>query len=352
MAYYRYSRFKRSRYRKGYYRRRRRYYPARLRSYRRRRRYYRKSRFNKVEYKRLEGQFTSNFQSDVINTEGVGNLQAINPAFYTCISIGGQYTNAPMPNGFLNRPVNQGVGIANRIGYKINPTRLKFFLNIGLFPKDLIRDEEVPVFTDLKQGQIIGVRFLVFQIRSGDITNNQFNANFSPYNPFAVSIQEDGVSSYYNDDIVPNSYISMSFYKRIFATYPVFIETSQISQQMGTTVKRYYQGYDLSDQSTYEPFSQMILSKAPFRNGIGGGIKILKDKFYGLNPTTKTSINFRCKTKKPWRMRCEEPTNAENGDTSFFKNPIYCCFIPVFPYPNYPAKLVINGYYQMYFTDI
>lgn len=327
------------RYKKAYRKRsgryRRRYSRYRPRYYRKSKRF-RSHRKSKVEYKRIEGNVSKSFEMFV--RAGYDNTVYPPPANseFTylagidsfCYCIGGQQTTP-----FI-RAIPQGTHVGRRIGAKINPVKLRLFGTVSF---------NNPAYNQVLQPpQSIYIRLIVFQTRNGSDDFNVNQENFSMVNPIFDSNTGAMTSKSGN---------------RLFTEF--------YGQEM-----YYLEGND--QQHTWTPYpaikignlnSYQTLTKVPYRNGIGGSLKILKDKTYRLNVTDHSSFSFRFKTKKPNRMVWAEHENDADDLYTHCKNPIYITwwFIPTDAYA-YMAenahdsagigRVTVSYGFQMYYTDL
>lgn len=357
MARRRYKRYKKSR-AKGYYGRslyrRSRRYRAR---YWARRRYRRRSGL-KVEYKRIESTLTCNFTTDVISYSGNPNspqfMQKIAPYPYAFTTIGGNSVLNDIPNV----TVSQGTGYAQRVGNKINPVKLRCFGSINLIPRDdIVNDNIVPEYQDLKLTQPIYLRVLIIQTRAANTAYNHVDKPFSSINPYIKKAADfrsqisnsKPITITYNGTQGTQFYPDIDWYPEIFEAPSNYYTASSITETDVANVVTVYQGYKTN---TINAYTANILLKTPYRYGIGSCMKVLKNKVYKVHPVSTQSVAFRFKTKKPLRMVWPEQSGNEDMSSASCKNTIYICLIPVFPYPNYPARMNINFGYDMFYTDI
>lgn len=315
MAY----RFKK-RYRKRSLRNRRRY--GRYR-YSRSRKYrnFRSRRRSKPEYKRIEvhDSFSETFQYSQEITEGNLTVTGLYGTVSFVHGIGG--CGDTNQNFFYN--IGQGTAANRRIGNKINPVKLRIYGTISFVP---YAEHEMILPSSVM------VRCVVFQVRNGNPEYDPSEAQYSPVNPV------------FNFENGHNSAASGS---RLFVNYPIRTGVVTINQQRVTTT------FIRQDEMN----TAQSIAKVPFRLGIGGSIKILKDKTYSLNTGHVTSIPYRFKCKKPNRMVWPESTGDPNLAFNICKNNIYMCWfiIPTARYSyNVQARfgeVKISSSAEMFYLD-
>lgn len=315
MAY----RFKK-RYRKRSLRNRRRY--GRYR-YSRSRKYrnFRSRRRSKPEYKRIEvhDSFSETFQYSQEITEGNLTVTGLYGTYGFVHGIGG--CGDQSHNFFYN--ITQGTAATRRIGNKINPVKLRVYGTISFTPY-----AEVEMITPSS----VMVRCVIFQVRNGNPEYAPNDAQYSSVNPI------------FDWDNGRNTAASGA---RLFVNYPIRTGVVTINQQRVTTT--FIRQDDINTAQT--------IAKVPFRLGIGGSIKILKDKTYSLNTGHVTSIPYRFKCKKPNRMVWPESTEDANLPFSICKNNIFMCWF-IIPTARYSYNLQprfgevkISSSVEMFYLD-
>lgn len=316
------------RYGKRSYRSRRRYSRYRSSRYRKfnRRRFRRRS---KVEYKRIEAHdgINSRLAYSQNITEDNAQYAGLYGTFCYVHGIGGSLTGNSYPF-FYN--ISQGTAATRRIGNKINPVKLRVYGTISF--------TNYPTVNMVTPSSVM-VRCVIYQVRNG---NTQYNANaqeYSPVNPiYDLNTGESAAATGY----------------RLFVTYPVRNGNISVNQQ--ATQVKYIRNTDL--------VASQLVAKVPFRLGIGGSIKILKDKTYTLNTGHVTSIPFRFKCKKPNRLVWPESPDDENNVALPCKSNIYICWfiIPTAnrnyglsvdntPITSY-GDINISSSIEMFYTDL
>lgn len=318
--------FKKS-YRKRSLRSRRSRYHRFNRNRRRYYRYKRSRRRSKVEYKKIEGYQTKVFDlsygnvsrvNNAPNAPGAANIKkALHGQNNLCYAIGSGATND------WYRAIPTGTGNSQRIGAKINPVKLRIYGTVSLVNPNHQRIAETPL--------TIYMRCIIFQVRNGMPSVKQVNEDgFSPVSPVF--------------DTGSGAMQSISGY-RLF---------SEFHGKEGYTYNANAQGV-----TTYIPTSVIYeeelnaytsLTKVPYRNGIGGSIKILKDKLYKLNISKNSSFSFRFKTRKPNRLVWPEDTENPNAMTFPCKNPIYITWWMI-PTTQYAYARFINDENQSIYNE-
>lgn len=334
------------RYKRRYGRYRNRYNRYRRRYGRYRNRYNRSKRFkkrrSKVEYKRVEGYRTKVFDLSYGNVNPTDNepnapdnaQKALYGQNNVCFGIGShQNTN-------WTKSIDVGTYNSQRIGTKINPVKLRIYGTVSLVNPSHQRLSEQPL--------TVYMRCIVYQVRNGI--------------PSSKYIYDDGFSAVSPVFNATNGAMLSITGKRLF---------SEFHGEEGYTYNVSMQG-----QYTYNLTSVIYdtnlnaytsLTKVPYRNGIGGSMKLLKDKLYKLNVSKNSSFSFRFKTRKPNRMVWPEDPNRENAILTTCRNPIYITWwmIPTTPYAysrfitddnqsiyNEGSGVIhLDFGYQMYYTD-
>lgn len=338
------ARYYRRTFKKRTYRRRYPYYSRRRRYYATRRRYKRYKR-RKVEYKRTEATFKTRLNcTKYTNLNDTNDSQTANKTgyigeFISALAIGPQDLST-IPSDYIEN----GTGIDQRIGNKINPVKLRCFGTMTLTsPNPLPGTLENPV--------TVYVRMVIYQVRNGNPQYTFDDASFSSMNPIWQRARPPTINE--------ASFISAQTGERLFSVFhgKDLYRYELIMNQTKTIMKAGILEQDLTRYTS--------LTKAPFRLGIGGSIKILKDKVYKLS-NIKNSFSFRFKTKKPNRMVWPEIQNEiylNNGNCP--KNPIYICFfyIPTTgvtaslpneqnQYTYFNGNVDIDLDYQLFYTDL
>lgn len=332
--------FKRS-YRKRKTGSRSRYFRYRARRYGRYRRNRRYKRRSKVEYKRIEA--TKETVFGLTYSEHLVLDQQPTPEY---AGLYGSYTQAlcigsanPQPYALY---IAQGTSNTQRIGNKINPIKLRIFGTLSLINQNL---QEV-----LEQPLSCYLRCVVYQVRNGNSDVFPYVENFSSMNP----VFEAGTGTMYS---ISGQRLFSEYYGR-----DAYYKT-------GTTQSITYNPTTVILNAEINKFN--TLTRVPYRNGIGGSIKILKEKLYKLNISKNSSFSFRFKTQKPnrmvWPEKAGDPINVQNQTSTTCRNPIYICwwFIPTTPlayqrfmtdentsvYPKGSGVVQLSYGLQMYFTD-
>lgn len=334
MAYYKKAsyRYRRSRYGRRYSRRRRFYRRSYGRRYRRRKSYGRK-----VEYKRIE--FAKFFEYEIKAKLDPMDESAIarvmNP--FSCYVIGTgeiQGVNGPVSQYGVN--IAQGTAPYQRIGKKINPARLKLFGTMAVTANGINPDPGDEYLVDTTVGNAINfaVRVIVFQIRNGDGTTYPFYQAFSKINPYIYGNVD------INEDVVWNP----DWFDRML------IQGNPELMRNGQTNTFYYNG-----DSGRNLIRNFALLKCPFRRGLGGEFRVLKDKVYTFCSGGSTMLNFKFKTKKPTQMVWREAQEGEGGANAYQqvpKNPIYIVFIPVGTWYSEKAHFTVNLSGEFIYSDL
>lgn len=330
----------RGRYRSSRYRRR-----AWRRRYRRKyyRRRYRRARRSKVEYKRLEFKQDLSFKGNISNwstTVGPQNVFYVAPDYYSMFVLGSY-------NVRFGEEIAQGTGINKRIGAKITPVSLRLYGTMSIIAKNQNfqgSQNEIGLTNVVPINQCM-VRMIVFQVRNGN-TGAYYadKKEFSVCNPYVTEKLYTGeqpqMQSYNNQQKF--FYNDPGWFWRMFA------------------IEKYITLYEVANGgavfqvvSTEDRHKQGLLAKAPYRNGIGSAVKILKNKLYYLRPTTNGGFAFRTKIKRMHRMVWPEAPDGleEDSITRDPRNPIYITFIPIFPDSLNQAQINITYYGQLYYTD-
>lgn len=315
------------RYGKRSYRYRRRYSRYRFgakRKYRKFRRYRR----NKVEYKRIEAHdgIRQRYQYSQHIFEDANEFTGLHGTFCFVHGIGGTNSNNTFPF-FYN--IAEGTSATKRIGNKINPVKLRIYGTISF--------TNYPSVNMLTPSSIM-VRCVVYQVRNGNPEYDANSQNYSAINP--IFNFDTGISAAATGN-------------RLFAAYPVRNGNITVNQQAQQV--KYIRLNDLA--------ASQLVAKVPYRLGIGGSIKVLKDKTYTLNTGHITSIPFRFKTKKPNRMVWPENVEQENAAYRCCKNNIYVCWfiiptadrnyglnaenVPLLDY----GDICISSSIEMFYTD-
>lgn len=352
---YRASRYKgygrsRSYYRRRYYRNKYRY-----------RRYNRRYRRRKVEYKRVEHEAMHSFGLLTVNVaeNTVDNPIAdadkvygtcVAPFYYGCSIIGYDNANASIAKFIPFTPIKQGTAKNERIGAKINPVKLRIYGTITIVPRDTVPNtgpSNLPNFNSSPYNQTVFLRMLVFQVRTGNANEVPHNYAFSAYNPYVSSVTS---VQFYNSTSVREAYGNFynedAWLNKFFETR-IPIRTSQSTQAVNGVN---FTGIFHTITPTEVPDYARVL-KSPLAAGIAPYIRILKDKIYSINPTTRSSVAFRFKTKKPLRMVWLEKNDIVDVVYKTPRNPIYIVVIPVFPYANYPSLVNVSYQSDMFYTD-
>lgn len=321
---------------------RRRWYSSRR--YRRRFKGYRRRR-GKVEYKRVEFSGGMYFKSEVKTIEDV-KYQVIGPYPWTSYCFGPHVANDPSGTLFPLVNIQNGSQISQRIGNKINPVRIRIYGVVSF--NSTSENAFLPPLTP----QHVYIRFIVYQPRSVDGSKHPYEKYASVFNPCFIpksSASDSGfiINSGTADD-VKQFFPSYEILSRLFACRLPYTEETYSTGIGGQTYTKVTQGLRLDNNQNY---NYINLAKTPYRNGIGGSIRILKDKLYRIDTSQTASFPFKFKTKKPSRMVWEESTTQDNKAYNSPKNPVYVLVLPIFPVPYQNGRVDIEVYNQMYFTD-
>lgn len=332
----------RGRYRSSRYRRR-----AWRRRYRRNkyRRYYRRTRRRaKVEYKRIEFNDDISFKGNLAtwaSSFGPLGVFYISPEYYYACGIGCSISSRGIE-------ITQGTKQSQRIGAKITPITLRIFGTMSITNKTQTyqTSDNSTGLKHVPSVNVVMVRMIVFQVRNGSIGfgANAFSSDFSSVNPYVTDrLQNDpskGVLNYNNQSMT--SFLDPDWFWRMFAIEKY---TSKVETPNTNTVIQYVEGAARMKQG--------VLAKAPYRNGIGSAVKILKNKLYYLRPETSPSFAFRTKVKRMNRMVWpESPLGLDEDEiTRDPRNPIYITFIPIFPESLSLSQIDISYYAQLYYLD-
>lgn len=243
--------------------------------------------------------------------------------------------NGPVSKYGVN--IAQGSGANQRIGRKINPARLKLFGTMAVTANGINPDPGDEFLVDTTVGNAINfaVRVIVFQLRNGDGTTYPFYQQFSKLNPFIFG-QVD------NRDEDP--VWSPDWFDRMMIQGNPGLEirgNNNIFYYGGDTAKNFIRNY--------------ALLKCPFRRGLGGEFRVLKDKVYTFCSGGTTMINFNFKTKKPAQMIWREAQEGEGGANAYQqvpKNPIYIVFIPVGTWYSEKAHFTVNLSGEFIYSDL
>lgn len=245
-------------------------------------------------------------------------------------------------------PIRQGTNIDQRIGAKIRPVSLRCFGTITIENR---LQEAGPVINGLSsivQVNACMLRVMIIQVRNGNTDHTPLGVNFSAVNPSIVTtsyVQDVGdrpIRSYNGQEAT--YYCNVDWFGKMFST-TVDWDTSSVYNQQRNAVE-VYEGLNVENR-----FKWGVFTKAPYRNGIGASVKILKDKVYNLNPTVAPTFGFRFKTKRPYRMVWKESRTQDNELTTNCRNPIYIIFIPIYPVGVNVDKICVNFNCQLYYTD-
>lgn len=329
-------RYRSSRYRRRAWRRRYRYNKYR--------RYYRRTRRRtKVEYKRVEFHHEVEFQGNIVDWPGASNLLKthfyVSPDYYSCFIIGSS-------NYGPGVAIGQGTGTNKRIGAKITPVTLRLFGSMSIMAKDqsLTFDQNDAGLKGIGSVNQVMVRMLVFQVRNGSPgIYDLMSSGFSSINPIRTTkLATDGSSILQYNNRNATEYLDPEWFWRMFT-----IE-KYITRQEDTNTKSVIQTIIPGRRA-----NQAMLAKAPYRNGIGSSVKILKSKLYYLRPFGTSTFAFRTKIKRMHRMVWpESPAGLELDEITVEpRNPIYITFIPIFPTGLSAAQITINYQGQLYYTD-
>lgn len=300
------ARYYRRAYKKRTYRRRYPYYTSRRRYYARKRRYKRIRRRTKVEYKRVERTLSKRFSLSY--TDATINETTPPESFKALTGINSLgYAIGATPAGEYKLNIYQGTQSFQRIGAKINPVKLRIFGTVSLVNPSHQQLSEAPL--------CVYLRCIVLQVRNGNPTVQCNEENFSSINP--VFDQTTGALR-----AITGKRLFSDFYGEDGYTY-----TATPGGQYTFYPNPIIREDNLNQYTT--------LTKVPYRSGIGGSLKLLKNKVYKLNISKNSSFSFRFKTKKPNRLVWPESTTTNiDADFATCKNPIYILwyFIPTTPY--------------------
>lgn len=322
---------------------RRRWYSSRR--YRRRFKGYRKRR-GKVEYKRVEFSGGMYFKSEV-KTINELQYQVIGPYPWASYCFGPYKANDPSRNLFPLVSVQNGSSVTQRIGNKINPVRIRIYGVVSF------NSTSESAFLPPLAPQHVYIRFIVYQPRSVDGSKHPYEKYASSFNPCFIPLASASDSGFLinsnSADDVKDFFPSYEILARLFACKIPYTEETYSTGIGGQTYTKVTQGLKLS---TNENYNYINLAKSPYRHGIGGSIRILRDKLYRIDTSQTASFPFKFKTKKPSRMVWEESTGAENTSYPCPKNPVYVLVLPIFPIARQNGRVDIEVYNQMYFTDV
>lgn len=314
---------------------------------RNRRRYYRykySRRRAKVEYKRIEGYKTKVFDLAFGNVSTIDNSPNAPGAANTKKALYGQnnlcFGIGSRTSSDWYKHIPQGTGTSQRIGAKINPVKLRVYGTVSLVNPNHQKIAETPL--------TIYMRCIIFQVRNGMAsTKDMYEDGFSPVSP--VFDSNSGAMK------------AMSG-QRLFSEFHG-AEGFKYNTNIGGVTTYTLESVIYEDEIN----AYTSLTKVPYRNGIGGSMKILKDKLYKLNISKNSSFSFRFKTKKPNRMVWPEDPITDDAITTGCRNPIYITWwmIPTTPYAysrfiNDENQLIYNEGsgvihldfgYNMFYTD-
>lgn len=317
----RYSRRSYRRYPK--YSRRRRY-----RKYRSRRRRH----YKKPEYKRIEHLMRATWRMWGAR-ENTGTQQApvltdmLHVPWLYSYTIIGTGTNANARRVGID--IEQGVGVNQRIGAKIDPCKLKCYVSLSMVPMTTVENDQQ---TGLLVSPVLGttesysVRFIVLQVRNGRGTTTPMDEFFTNVNPYGYNYAEPG------------------WFTKMFVQGP--INDGNLSIRYNENDQSYDFGF--KDTNLAGMHSMM---RAPYRRGTGGQFKILKDKVFYVN-TTNNYVAFKFKTKKPERMTWVETRGEANTVYTHPKNPIYIIAIPCAAGSNYHSYFHFTFRFEFTYTDM
>lgn len=269
-------------------------------------------------------------------------FQIINPYPYGVYCIG--YKSSEHPLAFPGIYIDSGTSVNQRIGLKVNPVKLRIFGAVNILHKDNVPGESAPSeYIGQQVTQRIHLRLIVLQVRNGNTDYYPDREEFSSVNPYVTQLDNDTIYNNFNDI---HYYLDEGFFGRMFSKVATMTAATRAVGNHNVN----WHGYDLKSSS--DAFWQNSYLKSPYRLGIGGSVRILKDKLYSVTPQTSQSIPFRFKTKKPSRMVWPESRDEDNMEAPICKNPIYVCVIPVFPWPTYPSRVQVDMNVEMFYTDL
>lgn len=323
-----------ARYKKAY----RRYYRrARRRRYLRRRRFrrfnsrrgYKRIPRSKREYKRIEASQIVNCNMDVSNVNLQGQtVYYFDPEVYYCYIIGTGNQQQPFNCG-IDIPL--GPGQNQRIGAKINPAKLRIFGTIELTGLAYRDAQQHVQFQNLYNAVQCCIRIIVLQPKYGNATTyNPWQNGFSNVTPYIGGYGTLSTQKW-----------NHNFFGKLFMRTATFNNYGEL------TIDNVGYVYLTPDQNRYH----YATIKCPYRRGLGGQFRILKNKVYTIDSSRASIFNFKFKTKKPSQMVWEETLTGENTIANVPRNPVYIIYIPVFPRPLRDAQIQINMNYEFLYTD-
>lgn len=322
-----------ARYKKAYRRyyrraRRRRYYRRRRLSRNAYRRRYKRYARSKREYKRIEAYQNINTSMLVDSTRLGLSVYYFSPEVYYCFIMGTGNQNQPF---VLGTDIPLGAGQNQRIGAKINPVKLRIFGTIELQGSPTRDANQNIIFNDLYSSVQCCVRILVLQPKYGNATAyNPWQNGFSNVNPYTSLRGQNNTPKW-----------DPGFFNKLF------MKAAQFNQNGQLTIDNIGYVY-LTPEENRAHFATM---KTPYRRGLGGQFRILKNKLYTIDTSRASIFNFKFKTKKPSQMVWEETLTGENTIATVPRNPIYIVTIPVYPRALVNCSVQMSLNYEFLYTD-
>lgn len=332
-----YSKKASRRYRRGYYRRGRKY------GYSRRRKYYRRykgsrkyRRFpRKTEVKMVTKSCAYYWDFTQLTNTYISSF-ATSFARIFVLPVAGD-------NPYSLR-IQQGTGKNERVGVKIRPVKLRIVgsmcyanqspiygtftnINTASYSEGNNRPATGDIAMNGREVPIaFQVRLIVYQVRGGNATFDPYDANYHPLalEPFAPAVQftySDGTGC-----------LKASEIKKMITAYNISSSAPIDYPNYNTLINNLHAG------------------KMPLRLGIGGLMKVLYQKTWTLQTGMKTSIPFRLVTKVPERIVYPDLASGQASNNP--RNAIYCMWLVV---PQAVEKLSgtlnLNWMAQLFYTD-
>lgn len=224
-------------------------------------------------------------------------------------------------------PLNQSLTNSGRIGAKVSPVKLRITGSMSYSPPNYIEDEPTRTMQILPGA--FHLRLVVMQLKGckTDLTTS-FDEDYHPL------IIPPFTTNEFNGD-KSKSCVNGKGVAKIFGRY------------------KFTEGGDHTRFSSDDMCFNMSAGVTPFRQGIGGQMRMLYTRTFRIDSGTHNSIPFRIVTKVPrpfvWPEKVDGFMDVETQ--SLCRNPVVIYWLLV-PQTNLPhGRVYLNQQIECFFTD-